>query len=83
MASLALAVGIVFGTFVPVLGVALEALTEIGEISDQLVPRCRGTVVRHICAIAGESKVWSHRGCCSPRNASFRSRGRIGGLAEY
>ncbi len=32
MASRALAVGIVFGTFVPVLGVALEALTEIGEI---------------------------------------------------
>jgi hypothetical protein len=56
MASRALAYGIVLGTFVPVLGVALEALMEIGEILIRLFRDGAGRIVDRLAPSLGKAR---------------------------
>ena len=56
MASLALAYGIVFGTFVPVLGVALEALMEVGKFLISLFRDVAGWIVDRLAPSLGKAK---------------------------
>ena len=56
MASRALAYGIVLGTFVPVLGVALEALMEIGELLIRLFRDGAGRIVDRLAPSLAKAK---------------------------